>query len=74
MNLQTIGGRRFLITLGAGLSTTLLQWFGKIDTTGNTYMLVIIATVGAYIGGNVVENKHNVAAGLGSKDAPPKLD
>lgn len=50
MNLETFGGRRFLLTLGCGIATTALTWFAKID--GGTYSVVIIATVGAYITGN----------------------
>ena len=53
MNLKALGGRRFLLTLGCGLATTALCWFGKID--GATYAMVIVGTVGAYIGGNVFE-------------------
>ena len=52
MNLQTFGGRRFLLSIGSGLVTSILTWAGKID--GATYATVIIATVGAYIAGNVV--------------------
>jgi hypothetical protein len=51
--LQQTGGRRFVLTLGCGVATTLLTWFGKID--GATYSLVIIATVGAYIAGNTYQ-------------------
>ena len=53
--IENAGGRRFLITVGAGTFTTLLQWNGKIDPAGNTYMLVIIGTVGAYIAGNTTQ-------------------
>jgi len=53
--IENSGGRRFLITIGAGTFTTLLQWFGKLDTNGSTYSLVIIATVGAYIAGNTTQ-------------------
>lgn len=64
MNLQTLGGRRFLLCIGAGLATTLLQWYGKLDAAGMAYVAVIGATVGAFITGNVIENKHNVNAGV----------
>ncbi len=55
MNFDTIGGRRFLITLGCGFATTALQWFGKLDPAGSTYALVVVGTVGAYIAGNTVQ-------------------
>lgn len=45
------GGRKFLATLACGFATSLLTWFGKID--GGTYAMVIIGTVGTFIGGNV---------------------
>lgn len=53
MNLHKLGGRRFLLALLSGALATLLCWFGKID--GAVYAAVVIATVGAFIGGNVVE-------------------
>ena len=49
------GGRRFVLSIGAGLTTTALQWFGKLDPLGNTYAWVIIGTVGAYIVGNTAQ-------------------
>jgi hypothetical protein len=55
MNLQAIGGRRFIATIGAGLATSLLQWCGKLDPAGATYALVVVGTVGAYIAGNTVQ-------------------
>lgn len=55
MNLETFGGRRFLLTLGCGAVTSLLIWFGKID--GGVYASVIIATVAAYITGNVAQKR-----------------
>lgn len=47
--------RRFVLTMGCGVVTTILCWFGKID--GNTYALVILGTVGAYITAGTVEKK-----------------
>lgn len=53
MNLEAFGGRRFLLTLGCGVATTGLCWFGKIG--GEVYATVIIATVAAFITGNVTQ-------------------
>jgi hypothetical protein len=53
--IENSGGRRFLITLGAGVATTLLQWFGRLDQAGSTYAMVTIATVAAYITGNTTQ-------------------
>lgn len=58
MNLNTFGGRRFLLAMGSSITTTLLQWMGKLDAAGSTYALVVVGTVGAYITGNVFERKH----------------
>ena len=62
MNFQAYGGRRFLLALGAGIATTLLQWFGKLDPAGMAYGLTIGGTVAAYITGNVQEHKFTVNA------------
>ena len=53
--MENSGGRRFLMTIGAGTSTTALQWFGKLDPAGSMYAMVIIATVAAYIAGNTTQ-------------------
>lgn len=55
MNLERFGGRRFLLTIVSGAGTWLLCWFGKID--GGVYSAVTIATVAAYIVGNVAQKK-----------------
>ena len=48
--MRDLGGRRFLLTVGCGVVTSALCWFGKIS--GEVYAAVIIATVAAYITGN----------------------
>lgn len=51
--LQRIGGRKFLATVVAIASCTALAWFGKVDA--GVYSVVMVATVGAYIAGNVTQ-------------------
>jgi hypothetical protein len=53
--LEIAGGRRFVVTVGAGMMTSLLQYLGKLDPAGSTYAMVIIGTVGAYIAGNTAQ-------------------
>jgi len=54
------GGRRFILAAGAGIATTILQWFGKLDPAGSTYAITIIGTVAAYITGNTVQKNADV--------------
>lgn len=53
--IEQLGGRRFLLCLGCGVATTVLQVLGKLDPAGSTYALVILGTVGAYVTGNTVQ-------------------
>lgn len=55
MSLDTLGGRRFLLTVAAQLSCNVLVWFGKISD--DVYSVVILATVAAYITGNVMQRR-----------------
>lgn len=55
MNLDTFGGRKFLLCVGCHLISSLLLWFGKLD--GSAYTTIILASVGAYIAGNVAASK-----------------
>ena len=55
MDFDPFGGRRFLLTLGCGIATTILQWAGKLDPAGSTYALVVVGIVGAYIAGNTTQ-------------------
>jgi hypothetical protein len=61
--IENIGGRRFIVCVGAGVVTSILQWFGKIDASGNTYTMVILGTVGAFITGNTVQKVKGTAPG-----------
>ena len=53
--IESTGGRRFVLALGSGITTTVLQWAGKLDPAGTTYAMVVIATVAAYITGNTLQ-------------------
>lgn len=53
MNLASIGGRRFLLTLGCGVACTVLVWFARIDPP--IFRDIIIATVAVYIAGNTYQ-------------------
>lgn len=59
MNFTILGGRRFVVTMGAGMMTTLLQYMGKLDPAGAAYSMVIIGTVGAYIAGGTIDNRRD---------------
>lgn len=61
--IEQAGGRRFILALGAGVATTALQWFGKLDPAGSTYAMVVIGIVGAYVAGNTAQK-------IKSPDAP----
>ena len=56
--LETLGGRRFIMSMLVGATTALLTYLGKID--GSTYSLVTLGTVGAYITGNTFQKVKNV--------------
>jgi hypothetical protein len=60
--LTHLGGRRFILTMVAGLATSVLVWYGKI--TPEIYRDVIIGTVGIYIAGNTMQK--NVETKLGA--------
>lgn len=54
---KVTGGRRFALTLGAGIVCTILKWHGKIDDT--TFATVVLGTVGFYISGNTYQKVKN---------------
>jgi hypothetical protein len=49
----TLGGRRFMLTLGCGMVCTVLVWHVKISDL--VYRDIIIGTVAAYIVGNTAQ-------------------
>lgn len=53
MNIEAFGGRRFLMTMGCGIACTFLLWHAKMSDV--VFRDIIIATVAAYIAGNVVQ-------------------
>ncbi len=62
MNFDKYGGRRFLLSVAACATSTVLQWFGKLDPAGTAWGLVMAACVAAYITGNVAQRKNEEAA------------
>lgn len=54
MNYTKLGGRRFVLTMGSGIVSTVLVWFGKI--TPEVFSNIIMWTVAAYITGGTVDN------------------
>jgi len=50
MNIDSYGGRRFIMTMGCGVVATCLVWFGKIS--GSEFVTLITLTVVPYIGFN----------------------
>lgn len=51
--IDSSGGRKFILTIGAGITTTVLVWFAKI--TPEVYQWTILGTVAAYISGNAYQ-------------------
>lgn len=48
-----LGGRRFILCLGAGIVSSILVWYAKISP--EIYRDVVLGTVGAYIIGNTFQ-------------------
>jgi hypothetical protein len=61
------GGRRFLITLGCGISTSFLVWHAKI--TPEVFRDITIATVAVYIAGNTYQKREQIKA-TGTSEEP----
>lgn len=63
---DTVGGRRYVMCMGACIVTSLLVWYGKIDA--KTYGDVIIWITGIYVTGNIAQR-----AGSGVPDVLNKI-
>ena len=53
--INKLGGRKFLLTIGCGIVTSFLAYVHAIDSVA--YSMVILGTVGSFIGGNVMQKK-----------------
>lgn len=74
MNLLEIsGGRRFVLAAAAGLASTVLQWFGKLDPAGSTYAVLVIGTVGAYIGSDTFQKIKGVSDTYTDRQAASRI-
>jgi hypothetical protein len=60
MDMETFGGRRFLLVFATTVANTVLIWFTKIDPP--TYSLVTLGICGAYITGNTIQKIKGTAS------------
>lgn len=51
---------RFVLCVGSSAISSVLLWFGKLDSP--SYTLIIAGTVGAYVAGGVVERAKELKA------------
>lgn len=63
MNLETYGGRRFVLAVGSLIMSSIMLAFDKID--GGEYVTLCLLTYGGYITANVTQK--NIEA----KNPPP---
>ena len=47
--------RRFLLACAVLIVATVLQILGKLDPSGNSYMLIVVGVVGAFVTGDTME-------------------
>ncbi len=53
-SIDSLGGKRFVLTIVTMITTSMLNFVGKVD--GATYAAVIIAIVAAFIAGDTTQN------------------
>lgn len=58
MNFDSIGGRRFFLTLGCGIASFILTWFGKIS--GSEFVTLTTLTLVPYLGFNTQQKIQGV--------------
>lgn len=56
--LVAFGGRRYVMSMGAGAVFTVMCWFGKLNETN--YCLLIGGTIINYIGNNTYQKKQEL--------------
>ena len=49
--LLTVGGRKYVLTVATHIVSSVLLWYGKLDSSA--YSMIILGTVAVYIAGNV---------------------
>lgn len=61
MNIPSLGGRRFLLTVGCGAVNAVLLWFAKLDA--GSYTTLTLGTVAVYIAGNTYQKREQIRSG-----------
>lgn len=59
---ERLSSRKFILSMSAMFSVTWLSYFEKISD--GVYSTVMVATIGAYIAGNVIQKKDTNATKL----------
>ena len=53
--INTVGGRKFVVTLFVCLLTAVLQFAGKLSADGDVYGWVVVAVAAGFVTGNVIQ-------------------
>lgn len=56
---DTVGGRRFLLTVSTQAISSILLWYGKL--TPDAYSMIVLGTVGVFIGANTYQKVKGVS-------------
>ena len=67
--LTSLGGRRFLLSLGAGATSSILVWYSKI--TPEIYRDVVLGTVGMFIAGTTFQKNVQIKTTGGPSSGGP---